>query len=127
MITGLYASILIPLFFVLMARVILYRRRNRIGLGDAGDRSLLKRIRAHSNFIETAPLALILMALIELQDGSRIGLHILGVNLVLGRMLHAYGFSASPPKMMFRTGGIFLTLTMIGACGVWLFVLAIRG
>ncbi len=127
MITGLYASLLIPIYFLLTWRVIAYRRSNKIGLGDAGDKSLLKRIRAQGNFIETVPLALVLMAMIEIQDGAPIGLHIMGVNIVIARAAHAYGFSSSPPKHQLRTLGMGLTLASIAAAGVWLFVLAVRG
>ena len=53
MITALYAIPLALLFLILTARVITYRRDNQIGLGDDGDKSLMKRMRAQANFTET--------------------------------------------------------------------------
>ncbi|MEL7212387.1 MAG: MAPEG family protein [Pseudomonadota bacterium] len=121
--TGLYAGLIALVFLVLSFRVILYRRGHRIGLGDAGDKSLLKRMRAQANCAEYAPIGLILLALIEAQDAPRIVVHALGMTLLLGRVLHAYGFSASPPVMNLRVLGMLLTTAMIGVAALMLIAL----
>ena len=51
-ITGLYAALLTLLILGLAVRVMLIRRRTRIGLGDGGDRSVACAIRAHGNAVE---------------------------------------------------------------------------
>ncbi|WP_375265884.1 MAPEG family protein [Planktotalea sp.] len=112
-ITSLYASFLALLFLALSARVIVYRRGNKISMGDNGDNSLLKRMRAQGNFAEYAPFGLLLLALVELSDAPNIAVHLLGLMLLSGRLLHAWGFSASPPVMNGRVLGMVLTLTMI--------------
>jgi uncharacterized protein len=66
-VTGLYAVMLAVLFFVLSARVILYRRANKIGLGDGNDPVLQQRIRAQGNFSEYAPFGIVLMLVAEAQ------------------------------------------------------------
>lgn len=119
-ITPLYAGLIALIFLVLCFRVIFYRRANQIGLGDAGDKSLLKRMRAQANCAEYAPIGLILLALVELQGAPGPVVHGLGVTLLLGRAMHAYGFSASPPVMPLRVWGMILTTLMIAVAAVGL-------
>ncbi|MCF2870179.1 MAPEG family protein [Octadecabacter sp. G9-8] len=119
MITSIYAIPLAVLFIILSVRVITYRRANQLGLGDHGDKSLMKRMRAHANFTEYTPFALVLMIMVELHGPGAIILHVIGGLLLAGRLAHGYGFSASPPKMNLRVGGMALTfasyLVSIGA------------
>ena len=61
MITLLYAGLCTLLVVFLAVRVAMWRFRHKIGIGDGGDRELLKRVRAHANAIENMPLALILL------------------------------------------------------------------
>ena len=112
-ITALYAGFLTLVYFALTVRVIRYRRGNQIGLGDGGDKSLLKRIRAQANCAEYAPLGLVMLGLVEAQGTPGFVVHILGLMLLMGRVLHGIGFSASPPKMNLRVLGMFLTLLML--------------
>jgi uncharacterized membrane protein YecN with MAPEG domain len=111
MITGLYGALIALVFLALSARVIVYRRANQLGLGDHGDKSLMKRMRAQANCAEYAPFGLLLMLLVDLQNPTPILLHVIGMLLLLGRAAHGYGFSASPTKMNLRVGGMLLTLT----------------
>ncbi|SMX37847.1 MAPEG family protein [Octadecabacter ascidiaceicola] len=109
MITGVYASAVALIFLTLSVRVILYRRKNQLGLGDHGDKSLMKRMRAQANCAEYAPFGLLLMALVELQDADPSAVHLIGATLLLGRIVHGYGFSTSPPIMLMRQAGMMLT------------------
>ena len=113
-ITSIYAALIALIFLALSIRVIRYRRATRKGLGDEGDKSLLKRMRAQANCAEYAPIGLILLALTEAAGAPGAAVHVLGLTLFLGRVAHGYGFSASPPNMVLRTVGMGLTLTMIG-------------
>ena len=112
-ITSIYAGLLALIFLWLSARVIVYRRGNRISLGDNGDKSLLKRMRAQANCAEYAPIGLLLLALVEFSGAPSVAVHLLGMMLLIGRAAHARGFSASPPVMNLRVMGTALTLTMI--------------
>lgn len=112
-ITSIYAALLAFIFLWLSARVIVYRRGNRISMGDNGDNSLLKRMRAQGNWAEYAPFGLILLSLVEISEAPAIAVHLLGMMLLGGRALHAWGFSASPPIMNGRVLGMVLTLSMI--------------
>jgi len=112
-VTPLYAGLLTLVYLVLSARVIRYRRANIISLGDRDDKALLKRARAHANLIEYAPLGLILMLLAELQGAPATAVHLMGLALLLGRVMHAVGLSQTPQIMVLRVGGMILTLTML--------------
>lgn len=113
MITALYASFIALVFLALSVRVIAYRRENKIGLGDDGDKSLMKRMRAQANCAEYAPIALVLLLILELQSAPAVLVHLIGAMLLAGRIAHGYGFSASPPIMRLRVAGTLLTLTSI--------------
>jgi uncharacterized protein len=86
--TALYAAPLVLLFMALSAYVIIYRRGNRLPLGDAGDAELLSRMRAQGNCAEYMPLGLILLMIAE-QAGPGVLFHLAGVSLLIGRFVHA--------------------------------------
>ncbi len=113
-ITPIYAGLLTLLLLFLSVQVILYRRSNRLSLGDEGDRQLLCLMRAQSNCAEYAPIGLFLLLLIELQGAQNLTLHALGFMLLAGRVLHGIGFTAKPMRMSWRVTGMALTLTMLG-------------
>ena len=89
MITALYASILGLLWFVLTFWVILGRWKYGVSLGDGQERDLNRRIRAHANFVETVPLALILLWGVESHAFHETLCHVFGVALCVSRLLHA--------------------------------------
>ncbi len=112
-VTALYTALVALLFLILSTRVILYRRANRISLGDVGDKALIKRMRAQANCGEYAPIGLMLLLVSELSGAPALALHLMGMTLLAGRFLHAAGFSATPQKMILRQVGMAMTLAMI--------------
>ena len=74
---------------------------------------LLRRIRVHGNFAEYVPLALFLMALAELQGLPPLILHALGLSLLAGRALHAFGVPRPPEDYRFRVAGMGLTFAVL--------------
>lgn len=112
-ITPVYAGLVALLFVFLSIRVIGARRAARVGLGDGGNRLLLRRQRAHGNCAEYAPLAIVLMALAELQGTPPLLLHVIGIVLIAGRLVHAYGLSQEPEPSLARTLGMALTFAAI--------------
>jgi len=111
--TSIYAGLVSLIFVALSFRVIGARRSLRVGLGDGGDPLLLRRLRAHGNFAEYVPMALILMALIEWQTNAFLIVHLMGASLIVGRLAHAYGVSAEPELPKLRVIGMALTFTAI--------------
>ena len=107
--TLLFASLHVLLMLALLVPISLHRRREHIGLGDGGDAVLLRKIRVHANFVEHVPLALLLMALLELGGLPRPWLWVLGVALLVARLLHAVGLSRRPGYSFGRFWGTALT------------------
>jgi len=83
-------------FFLVMNIVLMYligqtRIAKRINLGDGGDAQMLSRIRAHGNFSETVPLALLGLIAMAMLSAPVWALHVTGLGLVFGRVMHALG------------------------------------
>jgi hypothetical protein len=116
--TALYSGLLAFVLIVLSVRVIQARRGRRVAVGDGGDEMLLRRMRAHGNFTEYVPIALLLMALAESLGGWPWLLHAAGVVLVAGRIAHAYGVSEPREDFRFRVTGMVATLNVIGILGL---------
>ena len=110
-ITTLYAAALALLVVVLGLYVIALRRRHGVSLGDGERPELRNAIRAHGNLVEYAPIALILLALLELARAPGWFVHVLGAALVLGRILHALAMTRG--GVTGRTLGTTLTFTVI--------------
>lgn len=112
MITAIYAALLGFLLIILSARVINMRRSSQISTGSADNEQLTRMVRAHANFTEYVPICLILIASIDFNGFvPDWGVHILGVLLLLGRAMHAYGLSDS--MVSYRVRGMVLTLTIL--------------
>lgn len=123
-ITALYAGLLAALFLVLSFRTIFHRRAQKVEIGDGGDRELLRRARVHANFAEYVPISLVLIGLAESLAMPALGLHALGVALLGGRLVHAYGLSQSPHNLTMRTVGMMLTLTVVAIAALSCIVLS---
>ena len=121
MITALYASILGLLWFVLTFWVILGRWKYRVSLGDGQERDLNRRIRAHANFVETVPLALILLWCVESHAFHEPLCHVFGVGLCASRILHAAGmlFPRRTTNIL-RQIGMGTTMTVMTCAALWL-------
>jgi uncharacterized membrane protein YecN with MAPEG domain len=110
-------------YIYLSARVVMARGSSKISLGDGGTgavvagkeseaAALLIACRAHGNFIEYVPFALILMAGIESAGASHLFLLLLALFLIVGRILHPLGMTRPVPNP-FRAGGTVLTWATI--------------
>ena len=124
-ITGLYASILALFLVALAVHIIKLRFKFQVGLGDGGEKPLIKAIRIHGNFTEYMPLALILLASYELNGGDALYLHIAGIFLVAGRVLHAMGLSRTMGSSLPRQMGMLSTfgvLTVLAVLNILVFI-----
>ncbi|WP_439596553.1 MAPEG family protein [Falsiroseomonas sp.] len=125
-VTALYAAPLALGFVLLSGRVIRARRIHHQPLGT-GHRLVERAVRAHGNFAEHVPLALLLMMLCEANGLPAWALHVLGVTLLAGRALHAIGIGQEPEVFRWRVLGTSLTLTVIGVAGAASAGLALAG
>ena len=114
MVTPLYAGLLVLWFLVLSIRVIRRRGIDKIYLGDGGNSRIARIIRGHANFVEYVPLALLLMAMLELTHFSIYLLHGLGIVLLIARLLHGYAFSFTEKFVFGRVAGALLTFLVLG-------------
>jgi uncharacterized membrane protein YecN with MAPEG domain len=104
---------------VLMMRIGLVRQKKKINLGDGGDADMLARIRAHGNYTEVAPLALIGLLALALMNGSPIMAHIFGATYFVGRSIHFLGMRGT-----FGQGRLIGTLmTLFTFIGLGLYLL----
>jgi len=111
--TSLYAALLAALCLVLSIRVVGQRRRYRVVLGTP-HRLVERAVRAHGNFAEYAPLALVLLGLLEGMGLPAPGVHALGTAFLAGRLAHAWGISREPEMLRWRVLGMALTFTVLG-------------
>jgi|TARA_B100001094_G_scaffold3785_1_gene3438 uncharacterized membrane protein YecN with MAPEG domain len=109
-ITLLYTSLITILTIFLAFKVGIARGKTNTLLGEGDSSELLQSIRSHGNLIEHAPLALLLLLLLEMHGVTDWKLHLLGSSFFLLRILHAYGLSISRESTPYR---------LVGALGSW--------
>jgi uncharacterized membrane protein YecN with MAPEG domain len=108
MITSIYAALLAILIVGLSLNVIKLRQMGQVILGDGDNLELQSAIRAQGNATEYIPISLILLLLLELSKGHWSLLHIGGIVLLTGRLIHARGLLKG--NLRFRVLGMQLTL-----------------
>lgn len=96
----------------LMIRCGRVRTKENVMVGDGGNEAVTRRMRAHSNFIESTAFVLILIFLIELAVGPATWLWAVGGLYFAGRIAHAIGMDG---VMNARFVGTLITLlTQLG-------------
>jgi uncharacterized membrane protein YecN with MAPEG domain len=98
----------------LIIRVGQVRTAEKVSIGDGGNDKLIRRMRAHANYIENTPFVLILIAAIEITGKGEPWLAYVAAVYFLGRIAHAFGMEAGDaPKPRF-IGTIITLLTLLG-------------
>ena len=114
-----YAGVL-ALLSVLLANQVLYVRLRG---GKMPDWKAHATERTQANFVENAPLALVLLYLLEVAGAGAAAVHVLGASLVVLRLLHAWGMSAyagaNYPRLI-GAQGTFLLLSVMGVAALYL-------
>ena len=113
-ITLLYTSLITMLAIFLAFKVGITRGKTNTLLGEGDSSELLQSIRSHGNLMESAPITLILLLLLEMQSVADWKLHLIGSSFFFFRILHAYGISISRESTPYR---------VIGALGSWMLML----
>ncbi|WP_417621116.1 MAPEG family protein [Parasphingorhabdus sp.] len=99
----------------LMMRVGQVRGSEKVSIGDGGNEKVIRRMRAHSNYIESAPLVLVLVGVIELASTtSPTWLWIVGGLFLLGRVAHGVGMDDGKFGKGRMIGTIVTMLTLLG-------------
>ncbi len=118
-VTGVFAAVLGLLLVALSARVVKFRLKFKKGLGVNEDRDFECAVRAQANLVEYAPLAILMLAIAELNGVPSGWVYIIGMGLVIGRILHAWG-------MVKGRGGTHIG-RFLGTVLTWLAILVTAG
>ena len=121
-----YGAILVLIFVFLSVRVIQMRTSARIGLGHGGNPRDGETYRAHGNFAEYVPMALLLLAFMEMQSHSRYLIHVLCIVLIVARVVHAIGVTAVKENLSLRVADMAGTFLVLGVAAIALLVNGVR-
>jgi uncharacterized protein len=101
----------------LMIRCGQARTKGGVSIGDGGDEFLIRRMRAHANFVESAPFVLILIAALEAIQGSANWLWYVGIIYIFGRLAHGLGMDGGTLGKGRMVGTMITLLTLLGLAG----------
>ncbi|MEE2915006.1 MAG: MAPEG family protein, partial [Pseudomonadota bacterium] len=101
----------------------LLRGKTKISIGDGGNQEMLLAMRRHANFVEYVPLALIIIAMMEMNRAPDHAIHGLAGALVVARIAHAFGLHHSNIMTGGRIGGAMLTALVTVVASIWSIVL----
>ncbi|MEO9634215.1 MAG: MAPEG family protein [Roseobacter sp.] len=124
-ITALAAAICALMLIFMKFKVIGQRVKTETMFG-AGDDDEMKMVRGtHANLAENAPIALILMALLELASAHHWTLTGLAALFLISRVLHIYGMYQhhGAGNLRFRQIGVLGTAISIVAMAFWILYL----
>lgn len=114
-ITAIYAGILALIIVALGINVTVHRVKLRVALGDGGNPQMLRMIRLHANAIEYVPLALLLMAIYEINGGWHAALHVIGIALLAARLAQSWDMWSREKAGPGRIAGQSLTWVSLAA------------
>ncbi|MBA3053916.1 MAG: MAPEG family protein [Sphingomonadales bacterium] len=100
--------------FWLSVRIGQLRQTQGISVGDGGNDVIVRRMRAQLNFVENAPLFLILVGLVEMTGKGGTWLAPVGAVFMLGRVAHAFGMEENGPKWGRPAGALTAMLGLLG-------------
>lgn len=106
---ALWVGLHLILMLVLSLLVVRLRQKHKIALGDEGIPELARAIRAFGNATEYVPAGLVAITVLAMIDDTALSVHIVGLLLFVGRVLHAVALSHSGGTSLGRAIGIVLT------------------
>ena len=101
----------------LMIRCGQARTKGGVSIGDGGDEFLIRRMRAHANFVESAPFVLVLIIALETTGGTNNWLWGLGILYIVGRLAHGLGMDGGSLGKGRMVGTLVTFVTLIGLAG----------
>lgn len=124
-VTALYAGVLAIFALVLSFQAGTFRGKTGVSVlfGDPANMDLAEKVRRHQNFLEYVPFIVILMSAIELNGGSAMFLHIVGIALVLSRIAHAIGLkhdNMGHPGRAIGAGATALITLVAAVYAIWM-------
>ena len=122
-ITALYAGILGLMSIGIAGIAGRLRGQTKISIGSGGNQEMLLAMRRHSNFIETVPLALILIAVLEMASAPILAIHGFGIALVVFRLCHAFGLKPDTIQGAGRVIGAGGSALLVLVTSIWAIVI----
>ena len=113
----IYFVVLIAIFIGLTLGVVRQRRGKQIGIGDGGDKQLMRWIRVQGNFVESATLGIPAIFAVVLAGAGLWAVHVVALLFIIGRLAHAQGLSQSIGASAGRATGMLLTWTALIVAG----------
>lgn len=120
-----WAGLHIILLLVLSILVVRKRQLHRVALGDGGIPDLARAIRTFGNATEYVPAGMATLALFAVLDAAPVVVHMLGVMLFVGRVIHAVGLWRSGEATLARAVGVTITWLAYLFAGVALLLYAV--
>jgi uncharacterized membrane protein YecN with MAPEG domain len=125
LLAGLFTLMMVPLSAQISARRL---KTGVISMNPSGDTTLIRRIRAHGNFIEYAPAAVIAVGLVELGVAPAVLVWSLAAAMFFSRVVHAIGmlYAKGPASLMLRGPAIVVQHVAFLVAGGWLVAHALQ-
>lgn len=98
----------------LAIRVGQVRSSQKVSIGDGGNELVTRRMRAHSNFVESAPFVVLLIGAIELAGKGQPWLAYVAAAYFIGRILHGFGMEGGSLGWGRSVGTMATMLTLLG-------------
>ena len=117
---ALWGGLNLFVLLVLSLLVVRQRQKHKVILGDGGVPELIQAIRAFGNAAEYVPAGMAALAILAIVAAPPLILHITGLMLVAGRVLHGFGLSTSGGSSLPRSVGVLLTWLAYVFAGVTL-------
>lgn len=115
---GLWIALNAILLIGLSWRVGQVRTRLKINLGDGGNPEMVKAIRAHGNYTEYAPLALIGLLALAAAGANAMIVHGLGAFFFFARVSHMLGLGLGIWPQGRFVGTLCTMLTLLATAGL---------
>ena len=107
----------------LMIRVGQVRTSEKVSIGDGGNEKVTRRMRAHANFVESAPFVVLLIGAIEMAGRGNPWLAYVSGAYFIGRVLHGFGMDGGSLGWGRMVGTLATLLTLLGLAVVAVLVL----
>jgi uncharacterized protein len=106
---ALWIGLHLILLLALSMLVVRQRQKHKVALGDGGIPELARVSRAFANATEYVPAGLIAITVLAVLEAPPLAIHVIGLLLFVGRLIHAVGLSNSGAASIPRAAGVLLT------------------
>ena len=106
---ALWVGLHVFLMLVLSTLVVRLRQKHKVAMGDEGIAELARAIRAFGNASEYIPVGLAAIIVLAVLGAPPLAIHVVGLILFAGRVIHAIGLSSTGGASIARSIGMICT------------------